>query len=103
MINIDGAWDVKVTHGPRWFRLLNLIRDRKYIDSDCGINAAGIVGEWGVFRVEKTGRLTFTLTYLDSPIVDKVWIVSHELLLGKFYWKDRLVGDFKMEKVGCGK
>lgn len=98
-MNLDGTWKVKVTSGPRWFRLLNLIRNKKIISGDIGHNIGAGAVRWGHFKIVDRHKYTYNFEYKDLPIVDIVWAVSTDLLFGNFYWKKKLIGNFKMERM----
>lgn len=96
---LDGTWKVKVTSGPKWFRGLNILRDKKYILDQSGCNyIAGIA--WGTFEIFfDVDKLEYTFTYNKYPIVDILNPISDNVLSGKFYYKDKLIGDFKMTRI----
>ncbi len=102
-MNIDGEWRIRVTSGPWWFRWLNWLRDVKIIYSDRGHNFA-----WGVkcgkFKVLETPLLPgkpgeIVLTYDNGKIVDRVYYITENELIGEFYWKTKFVGKFQMFRI----
>ena len=95
-MDLTGTWKVSVEDGPRWFRALNLLRDRKIITCDTGYNIARGF-KWGRFTITREND-RFVFTYSGSPIVDSVYVLNDKLI-GFFYLKGKYVGQFKMTRI----
>jgi len=95
-MNLSGTWKVSVKIGPIWFRLLNLLRNRKVIEGNSGYNSTfGI--KWGRFIITQDAE-EFIFTYSDSPIIDSVYVIGDKVI-GFFYLKKKYVGWFKMTRI----
>ena len=95
MNKLDGTWEVKAKSGPWWFYLLNLVGDKKIISGASGYNIAKHI-KWGKFEIRDSDGIC--LHYKNLPIVDKVKFVNNNDLLGKFFWRNKYVGDFIMTR-----
>ena len=100
-MNLEGTWRVKVTSGPRWFRMLNLLRDRKIIYNSRGHNVAWRK-KWGKFTVTEVDD-EFILKYINQPIVGKLRDINEDELSGEFYYKEKLIGNFSMLRILKGR
>jgi len=94
--NLAGTWDVKVISGPKWFKSFNLLKDRKIIISNYGYNVTRGIS-WGGFNISRENEIII-LTYIKWPIVDKLTWTNETELSGKFYFKNKYIGNFKMKR-----
>ena len=97
-MNLDGKWRVKVTSGPRSFRLLNLTGNIKVIKGDKGHNIAFKFIRWGDFKISQNDGIT--LTYTKKPIVDEIIMVDEDNGAGEFFYKKEFIGNFTIKRIG---
>lgn len=92
-MNIDGRWKVVGRSGF----LLIFFGDVKYIKDDEGYNRLfGI--EWGPFTVSYEGD-EIILTYADGHTVDRLKVVTDDLLSGELYCDEKFIGKFEMKRI----
>ena len=99
MEQLSDTWLVRVISGPLWFRMLNLLRNRKVIYGDRGHNVAR-KKKWGKFTITKEGD-DIILKYKDLPIIDIINFLDKDKLSGEFYLmmgtgSKKYIGDFDM-------
>ena len=97
-MNLDGTWKVKTTSGPKWFRRLDMLRDKKVISKSSGYNIAAFLIKWGKFDISEEGA-EMVLTYRNGKIVDRIRIIDDNTMEGWFYLRGKRVGEFTMTRI----
>jgi len=92
-MNIDGIWKVIGKSGILRF----LLGDVKYIKDNKGYNRLfGI--KWGHFTISYDDD-EIIFTYADGHTVDRLKVVTNDLLSGELYCDEKFIGKFEMKRI----
>ena len=100
---LDGRWKVTVTGFTRW-RIFNLLGDHKVIAGNIGYNQV-VTGRIGYFRVSHNSDgavLDYAVGANDEPLIyitDIIYPDGKGGWVGKFYYDNELIFNFRMDRV----
>ena len=92
-MNLDGKWKVTGKSGI----LQHLFGNIKYIKGCVGYNRLFDI-KWGRFiTTREDGEIVFT--YDNGRVIDRLFAVGNDELLGRFYLGGKFIGPFAMERI----